>query len=383
MAGYLLRRSVQMAITFIAFLGLAFFLIQAQPGDYTSVFIQDPSIPPESRRAIAASFGLDKPVWQQFFIYIGNFFQGDLGASFSHYPRSVVSVIMERLPRTLLLFMTAAVFSFYMGFVLGKVIAWRRGRAVEYVSTIGGVYLYTVFTPWFALVILWLFALKLGWFPVGKFISPDLWINATVDSNFVFNRLLLTAAAWGGLMLIGAIVLRRLRVRAAGAILLGVSATAIGLAVAAWWLSGQGALVYDIFKHMVLPVLTLTLISFAGTMLLTRNSMLETLREDYVFAARARGLPDNVVRDRYVARNALLPVVTSLIFSLAFAIDGGVITESVFSWPGMGLTLLDASTGQDIPLAVGAFVFVGIFALLAHLVADVLYVFLDPRIRYK
>ena len=133
---------------------------------------------------------------------------------------------------------------------------------------------------------------------------------------------------------------------------------------------------------MVLPIVTLALISFAGTMLLTRNSMLETMREDYVLAARAKGLPEKEVRDRHVARNALLPVVTSFVFSLAFAIDGGIIIESVFSWPGMGQTLVSAATTEDVPLAVGAFVFVGIFVLLAHLLADVLYVYLDPRIRY-
>ncbi len=121
----------------------------------------------------------------------------------------------------------------------------------------------------------------------------------------------------------------------------------------------------------------------AGTMLLTRNSMLETIREDYIMVARAKGLPEKVVRDRHAARNALLPVVTSFVFSLAFAIDGGVIIEGIFSWPGMGQTLLSAVLSEDMPLAIGAFVFVGIFALVAHLVADVLYVFLDPRIRYK
>ena len=147
-------------------------------------------------------------------------------------------------------------------------------------------------------------------------------------------------------------------------------------------MSGVGYLAWDIVSHMILPVLTLALISFAGTMLLTRNSMLETMREDFVMAARAKGLPEKRVRDAHVARNALLPVVTSFVFSLAFAIDGGVIIESIFSWPGMGQTLVAAAVAEDLPLAVGAFVFVGIFVLVAHLVADVLYVYLDPRIRY-
>ena len=131
--------------------------------------------------------------------------------------------------------------------------------------------------------------------------------------------------------------------------------------IGVWRATGFGDLAWDIIKHMILPVFTLTLISFAGTMLLTRNSMLETMREDFVLAARAKGLPEKAVRDKHVARNALLPVVTSLVFSLAFAVDGGVIIESVFSWPGMGQTLVSAAVAEDLPLAVGAFVFVGIF----------------------
>jgi peptide/nickel transport system permease protein len=152
-----------------------------------------------------------------------------------------------------------------------------------------------------------------------------------------------------------------------------------------WALFTEGAALYalDILRHLILPVMTLALISFAGTMLLTRNSMLETLREDYILTAHAKGLPEKVVRDRHAARNAMLPVVTSLVFSLAFALDGGVITETIFSWPGMGLTLLNAAQLEDIPMAIGGLVFTGILALTAHLAADILYAYLDPRIRYS
>jgi peptide/nickel transport system permease protein len=114
-----------------------------------------------------------------------------------------------------------------------------------------------------------------------------------------------------------------------------------------------------------------------------RNTMLETLREDYIMAARAKGLPEAVVRDKHAARNAFLPAFTNLIISIPFALSGGIITETVFSWPGMGLTLLEAVNLEDIPLAMGTLSFVGVLALMAHLVADVAYAFLDPRIRYQ
>jgi peptide/nickel transport system permease protein len=118
-------------------------------------------------------------------------------------------------------------------------------------------------------------------------------------------------------------------------------------------------------------------------MLLTRSSMLETLREDYILTARAKGLTDADVRDRHAARNALLPVVTSLVLALAFVISGGIITESVFSWPGLGSQLLGATLSEDIPLATGTLGIIAVLALIGHLVADVMYMYLDPRIRYS
>jgi peptide/nickel transport system permease protein len=111
--------------------------------------------------------------------------------------------------------------------------------------------------------------------------------------------------------------------------------------------------------------------------------MLETLREDYILTAKDKGLPDESIRDKHAARNALLPVWTSLVFSISRSIGGGIITETIFSWPGIGLTLLGATTAEDIPLAMGALQIIGVLTLISHLVADVGYAFLDPRIRYS
>jgi peptide/nickel transport system permease protein len=295
----------------------------------------------------------------------------------------VVDVILERLPRTVMLFLTATVVSFYAGFVLGKAIAWRRGGILEYTATISGSLLFTVFTPWFGLMMIWIFAFQLGWFPLGKFLDPLLWRDAPVQANTVFTNMILTAATLSVFGLASLYLIRRFARRRQGRTLIPLLGVAGLVVIGAWWYSGTGYLALDILSHMVLPVATLTLISFAGTMLLVRNSMLETIREDFILVARAKGLPENVVRDRHAARNALLPVATSFVFSLAFAIDGGVITEAIFSWPGMGQTMLQAVLQEDLPLAMGAFLFVGIFALIAHLAADILYVYLDPRIRYQ
>ncbi|MFQ6030711.1 MAG: ABC transporter permease [Dehalococcoidia bacterium] len=383
MAGYFVRRLRRIAVTLCLIVTLSFFLVQAQPGDYASFYALNPDLPPEVKDQVKAAFGLDKPLWQQYLIHLRNTFTGNFGFSFGHFPRSVTDVLLERLPRTAVLFLTATVVSFYTGFLLGKAIAWRRGGVLEYTATISGTTLFTVFTPWFALMMIWVFAFKLGWFPVGKFLDPLIWREASVSANFVFNNMLITAGAFTGFLFLTLLFFRRIGRRRWNRGLMPVILVAAAVIPVVWGFSGIGFLALDIIKHMVLPIGTLTLISFAGTMLLTRNSMLETIREDYVMVARAKGLPEKAVRDRHAARNALLPVVTSLVYGLIFAIDGSVIIETIFSWPGTGLTLLQAVRSEDLPLVMGAIAFIGLFTVTAHLIADIVYTYLDPRIRYQ
>ena len=383
MTGYLVRRIGQMGLTLFLIITLTFFLVEAQPGDYASFYVLNPDLPPEVKDQIRAAFGLDKPVWQQYLIHLKNTFTGNFGVSFGNFPRPVLDVLAERVPRTLVLFLTATAASFYIGFFLGKAIAWRRGGLFEYAATISGATLFTAFTPAFGLMMIWVFAFQLGWFPVGKFLDPLVWRGAEVSANYVFGNILLSAAAFIIFALLVMLMLKRFGRRVPSVVAIPLLMGGVVVIVIAWAFSGIGGLALDILKHMVLPVVTLTLISFAGTMLLTRNSMLETIREDYVMAARAKGLPDKQVRDHHAARNAMLPVVTSLVYSLIFAIDGSVIIESVFSWPGTGLTLLQAVRSEDLPLVMGAMLFIGVLSLLAHVIVDVLYVYLDPRIRYQ
>ena len=383
MTGYLVKRAGQMALTLFLIVTLTFFLVQAQPGDYATFYALNPDLPAEVRAQIKESFGLDKPLWQQYLIHMKNTFTGNFGVSFGHFPRPVIEVLAERLPRTVVLFLTATAASFYIGFFLGKAIAWRRGGVLEYAATISGATLFTAFTPAFGLMMIWIFAFKLGWLPVGKFLDPLVWRGAEVSANHVFSYMLVTAAAFVAFVFLILFFFRRSgRIGRAPWLAPVIAAAALAIPLA-WAFSDIGYLALDILRHMILPIVTLTLISFAGTMLLTRNSMLETMREDYVMAARAKGLPEKVVRDRHAARNALLPVVTSLVYSLIFAIDGSVIIEAVFSWPGTGMTLLDAVRSEDLPLVMGAMMFIGLFSLLAHVIVDVLYVYLDPRIRYQ
>ena len=382
MTGYLAKRVVQMAITFLLFQALTYFIIDAQPGDIADLLANNPDIPPSERQVLREELGLDKPALQRFGTYLSNFYQGNMGVSFIQYPRPVAEIIMERLPRTLVLFLTASVLAGWAGFVSGKILAWRRGGFIEHSSTIVGVTLYTVFTPWFGLMMIWLFAIQLDLLPAGKFLDPIKWLGTDVRANDVFLLLILTVSIALSFVLVGFLVSNRAPKRFRGPIRILGLILALTALVLYWANNGLGVYGWDITIHTILPVLTVTLIAYGGYMLLTRTSMLETLKEDYILTARAKGLSAKTIRDKHAARTALLPVWTGLIFALGFAVSGGVITEAIFSWPGMGQVLLQSALVADIPVALGALTVFGIMILITHLVADIGYAFLDPRIRY-
>lgn len=380
---YLFRRLLQNIFTLFLFLTLVYILLDAQPGDFGNLYASDPRLTPTQRQALRVSLGLDKPWYERYGIWVGSVVRGDFGISYSNYPRKVLDIIEERAPRTVILFISINILSYYIGFLMGKILAWKRGGVVEYSSTIVGVGLYTVFVPWFALMMIWFFAYKLNLFPIGKFVDPVLWQASPVDANFIFNRILLTAFIAGLILFVWAFYARRLNPAQRRPALWAGIGIVLGGIVAYWASTGVGRYAFDILHHLVLPIFTLASVNFAGVMLLTRNSMLETLREDYIMAARAKGLPEKVIRDKHAARNTMLPVVTSFVLAISFVLDGGVITETIFSWPGMGRTLLLAAQTQDIPMVIGALLFTGVLALTGHLFADILYAFLDPRIRYS
>jgi len=390
LSAFIGKRLIQMLILFVIFLTILFFLLDAQPGDLSQQYIGNPDIPPEEKARLAERLGFDQPLFGRYLAYMRNFFSGDFGNSLSQYPTPVISLIGQALPRTIVLFLSATVLAYYLGFLTGKVLAWRRGKFTEYALTLGGVGLYTVFYPWFALVMVWAFGFALTqWtglriFPIARFIDTEEWVGGPYSTNQVFLRMILVTLL---ALLVAAVityVARRLLDRAPAirvrnwAFLAGVAFPFVY-----FWFSPMRPYAADILHHTLLPVITLSAVSFAGIMLLTRGAMLETLREDYILTARAKGLTEKVIRDRHAARNALLPVVTSLVLALAFVIGGGIITETIFSWPGVGLLLYDAVILEDIPLAIGCLSIIAVLALFGHLIADVLYAYLDPRIRYQ
>jgi len=320
---YIVRRLIQIAIIFFVILTVLFLLFRLAPGDPLSRMV-DPGMRPEDAKRLISELGLDQPLWMQYLYYLKNFFTGRFGTSF-HYGQPVVRIIWSRLPNTVLLFSTSIILSAVVGVFLGKIAAWHKGKKLDTVMTLGALVTHTAFLPWLALILIWVFAFKLGWFPITGMISEDVWLDPS---------------------------------------------------------SGFWSKVLDVIHHMALPLSTLFLIHFGSYLLIMRSSMLETLKEDYILTARAKGLEDKVIRNHHAAPNAALPVVTSVGLSLAFSINGGALTETVFTWPGIGRELVQAVSQSDYPLAQASFLLIAIVVLLSNLVVDILYAYLDPRIRY-
>ncbi len=262
------------------------------------------------------------PVWEQFWQYFTDMMTGDFGISFFS-KRPVWVEIAQRAPATILLFGTALALSALLGIGIGAILAWRRGSSLEMSAIVVSLFFYSMPLFWFGLILLWAFGFKLQWFPLGGIGGIDA-----------------TGKPLGGL-----------------------------------------AYIADILWHMTLPLVTLMMVSLAGYVLLMRNSMLEVLGEDYIMTAKAKGLSERAVMYKHAARNALLPVATVIALGVGGVISGGVLTETIFSWPGMGYFLVTSTIQQDYPAVQGTFFLLAIMTVIANVAADVLYAYLDPRVR--
>jgi peptide/nickel transport system permease protein len=320
---YIGRRLIQIAIIFFVIITVLFLLFRLAPGDPVSRMV-DPDMTPEDAEHLISQLGLDKPLGMQYLYYLKNFLAGNFGESF-HYGQPVIEIIWSRLPNTILLFTTAIILAALVGVFLGKIASWHKGETTDTLMTIGALVTHTVFLPWLGLILIWVFAYKMNWFPITGMLSEEVWLDPDAG---IFTRLL------------------------------------------------------DVLHHMILPLTTLFLVHFGSYLLIMRSSMLETLKEDYILTGRAKGLPEKVIRNHHAAPNAALPVVTSVGLSLAFSINGGALTETVFTWPGIGRELVMSVSQNDYPLAQACFLLIAIVVLISNLVVDTLYAYLDPRIRY-
>jgi peptide/nickel transport system permease protein len=324
---HLLRRSGFYLIALWASLTLNFLIPRLMPGDPVLLLIAklQGRVDPHSVQALRIAFGVNThlSVWQQYVQYLGNLAHGNLGISITYFPMPVASVIAQSLPWTLVLVGTAAVLSFLIGTLLGTMAAWKRGSWLD--TTLAPILTFFSAVPyfWLALIVLYVLGFTLRLFPLTG--SYDLAADPGFNAPFI----------------VGAVY------------------------------------------HAILPALTIVVSSIAGWMLGMRNAMLSTLSEDYVLMAKAKGLSDRRVMLMYAARNAILPNITGFALSLGFVVGGALLTEIIFSYPGIGFALLQAVQSEDFPLMQGIFLVITLAVLGANFLADILYVVLDPRVRLE
>lgn len=322
---HLLRRLAFYLVTAWAAITVNFFLPHLMPGDpvQNAIARSQGKLTPQAIDALRAQFGLagNESLWARYLGYWGQLLHGDLGISTSLYPARVTTVLGSALPWTLLLVGTATVISFVLGTLIGTLVAWRRGSWLDNVLPVA-TFFQAVPYFFFALVVLIIFGNDLGWFPISG--GMDQGLEPGFDSTFVSSAL----------------------------------------------------------YHATLPAITIVVSSIAGWIVGMRNMMLTTMDEDYVLLAQAKGLsPVRVIT--YAARNAVLPNVSGFSLSLSFVVSGALLTEIVFSYPGIGFELLSAVQSQDFPLLQGVFLVITVAVLAANLVADLIYTLLDPRTRQE
>jgi peptide/nickel transport system permease protein len=332
MLRFVVRRLLLLIPILIGLSILVFVWIRALPGGPAEALLGERA-DPEAVAQIREQYGLDKPVYVQYWEYVKTTVQGDLGTSVTTR-RPVVDELEQRFPATIELTISALIFAVSLGIPLGFLAAKKYGTYTDHASLL--ISLLGISIPVFFLAILlkYVFAVRLGWLPtVGR-------ISATIDIEHPTNFYLLDALLAGDLN--------------------------------AFW---------DVSKHLILPAIALGSIPLAIIARITRASVLDVQNEDYVRTARAKGLPPRIVNQRHIFKNALLPIVTIIGLQAGLLLSGAVLTETVFAFPGMGTWLVDAIKGRNYPVLQGGILFVSLIFVMVNLLVDISYAYINPRIR--
>ncbi|HEY42785.1 MAG TPA: ABC transporter permease [Anaerolineae bacterium] len=384
MIRFLIRRTLWAVLIIFLFATVMFFLIQIIiPQDFTVQFALSQSR--AQREAMQEELGLNLPLWQQYFNWISNFFNGTFGESFYGYP--VVEILKATIPVSLLLFLTGTALAFVIGLALGRFIGWRGSGPVTSLTTFGGIALYTTFPPWLAWLVTYFIGRRIRFFRSvfgsGPFSGLDfrIWGDSPLSPSMVSWRMVVSLIIGTLVLLALNALLHRLTRRSLPTWII-IPLIGVG-AIGSWYALGFDKQALDILSRAAIPTLTYTALSFGETMLIMRTSMADTLEEEYITVARAKGLPERIVRNKHAVRNAILPVVSRLVITLPYLMTGVVIIEDVFGWPGVGSVLFDSLNQQDMPIAMAILLFVGVFSLISRLLLDILLAYFDPRIRYQ
>lgn len=315
-AQFVLRRLGRGLLTVWFAVTVTFLLLRLLPGD-PALAIASPSMTEETRAALLTQYGLDQPLFVQYWLYLSQVVQGNLGTSFTQSV-PVVDVLMQRLPWTLLLTVTSLVLTVAIGIPLGVLAASRKNTFVDRLVQIFGVTGQSIFVPSIGIFLLYLFGLNLGWFPIGGAYDQRVY---------------------------------------------GMD----------WYVS--------VLQHLVLPAISLTLVQLGSYVLTMRATLIDALSEDYVTLARIKGVPERTILWKHAVRNALLPATTLVGLQLGFVVGGAVLTETVFAYPGIGRGIYEAVTQLDFPVLQGAFLMLAITVVVANMLTDITYGILDPRVK--
>jgi peptide/nickel transport system permease protein len=321
MAAYVVKRALQLLPVMLVIICVNFIIIHLAPGDPITYLTGDAPVSREMLDQLRAQYGLDQPLYVQLASYLWHVAQGDLGYSFVSR-EAVSSIILSRLPATLLLLGSQFVLAIVIGVALGVVAAHRRGSATDHITSLVSLIGFGVPPFWLGQMLILLFALKLDLFP------------------------------------------------------------AQGMHSLRYDLSGPAALL-DLLHHLVLPMITLTVFNLALIARVTRANMINVLRMEYITYARSKGVPERTVVAVHALKNAILPVITVIGLNLRTLIAGAVLTETVFAWPGIGRLTYEAILSRDYPVLMGILIVIGLTVVVANIITDIAYALLDPRVSYQ
>ncbi|MGP2602729.1 dipeptide ABC transporter permease DppB [Serratia ureilytica] len=338
MLQFILRRLGLVIPTFIGITLLTFAFVHMIPGDPVTIMAGERGISAERHAQLMAEMGLDKPLYQQYFSYVSNVLHGDLGTSL----KSRISVWSEFVPRfqaTLELGLCAMIFAVLVGIPVGVLAAVKRGSVFDHTAVSISLTGYSMPIFWWGMMLIMLVSVQLNLTPVSGRISDTVFLD---DSHPLTGFMLIDTLIWG-----------------------------------------EPGDFIDAVMHMILPAIVLGTIPLAVIVRMTRSSMLEVLGEDYIRTARAKGVSRMRVIVVHALRNALLPVVTVIGLQVGTMLAGAILTETIFSWPGLGRWLIDALQRRDYPVVQGGVLLVACMIILVNLLVDVLYGVVNPRIRHK
>lgn len=318
---YIIRRSILIVPTFFLISIIVFTLIHAAPGDPVTAMTSGRPVPVEIKDRLRKEYGLDQPIPVQYALWLGKLLQGDLGYSFVGSD-TVWNMISVRIPLTVELMLAAELISILVAVVLGVIAAVKHNSIADAVCSLGALVGYSTPDFWLALMLVLVFSNSLGWLPGGDSQTAGLVFASPIEA------------------------------------------------------------MSDHLKHLLLPVVALVFGWTAYLFRIVRSSMLEVLSQDYVITARAKGLKERVVIYKHALRNALLPVITYLGYSIGFLLGGAAVIEAIFNWPGLGQLMVQIANKKDYPALMGLSLIIAIMVLVANLVADISYAAVDPRIKY-